>query len=49
VCGEKFHAAPGKVSKSELFKQFDAHLYATHRRQWDTVRKKLAGNQLQRP
>jgi hypothetical protein len=41
VCGEKFYVLPGvKDFKEDMCKQFDAHLYTQHRRQWDADEKK---------
>lgn len=42
VCGEKFDVLPGVEDfKADLLKQFDAHLFSSHRRQWDAQQKKL--------
>jgi len=41
VCGEKFYVLPEiKDFKEDMFKQFDAHLFREHRRQWDAKQRK---------
>ena len=42
VCREKFYVSPGVEDfKADMFKQFDAHLFYHHRRQWDAQQRKL--------
>jgi hypothetical protein len=42
VCGEKFYVLPEVVDfKADMLKQFDAHLFSHHRRQWDARQKKI--------
>jgi len=41
VCGEKFYVLPETNDfKEDMFKQFDAHLFRAHRRQWDAKQRK---------
>lgn len=41
VCGEKFYSkVEQEGSKQDLQKQFDAHLFNRHRRQWDAMKRK---------
>jgi hypothetical protein len=41
VCGEKFYASPEVMDfKEDMLKQFDAHLFREHRRQWDVQQRK---------
>jgi hypothetical protein len=43
VCGEKFHVgSDSKDFKEDILKQFDAHLYSSHRKQWDARQRKEA-------
>jgi hypothetical protein len=43
VCGEQFHVgSDSKEFKEDMFKQFDAHLFSSHRKQWDAQQKKKA-------
>jgi hypothetical protein len=43
VCGEKFHvASDSKDFKEDMCKQFDAHLFSSHRKQWDAQQRKKA-------
>ena len=48
VCGEKFYVLPGVADfKEDMCKQFDAHLYSHHRRQWEAEEKeKLRGKEV---
>jgi hypothetical protein len=42
VCGEKFYVLPDVIDfKADMCKQFDAHLFSHHRRQWDARQKKI--------
>jgi hypothetical protein len=42
VCREKFYVLPEvRNFKADMLKQFDAHLFSHHRRQWDAQQKKL--------
>jgi hypothetical protein len=42
VCGDKFYVSPEvKEFKADMLKQFDAHLFSNHRRQWDAQQRKF--------
>jgi len=42
ACGEKFYVSPGVPDfKGDMLKQFDAHLFREHRRQWDARQAKF--------
>jgi len=41
VCGQKFHVGSDlKDFKTDMLKQFDAHLHSSHRQQWDAQQRK---------
>jgi len=48
VCREKFYVSPEiKDFKEDMLKQFDAHLFREHRRQWDARKRKSRRTQAQ--
>ncbi len=47
MCREWFYVSPGVEDfKADLLKQFDAHLFSNHRRQWDAQQKHSSGERL---